>query len=257
MTRILLTILFLFSIASSTFGQSQRLKGTIIADSLKGFEINIVNYTKKIGITNDAQGYFEIPVQVHDSIIFSSVQYEIVSITVLESDIKNESFLLKLTPVIQELDQVHISNSSLSGNIDKDAKDIKIQPFVNNKSLGLPFRDIKQPTQIERRIYTARTSRGLIPVELIINTISGKLKKLKRIKSIEELKRIVEVGEITFDTSFFIEELGLPENRITDFIYYCTEDDYFEDLLPNTKKLTLLSFFQKKAKEYKKRKGIY
>lgn len=251
MVRRLLMLLFLF-ISMNTFSQSSSLKGKIVADSLSGFAINIVNYTKKIGTTNDGSGYFEIPAAVNDSIIFSSVQYKVVSVIVSEEDLKHQNFEIKLIPIVRTLDRVNVSNVNLSGDISKDAKDIEVKPFVNNKSLGLPFRDIKQPTQIERRIYTARS--GIL--DLPINYLNGTLKKLKRLKSLEDLDVLIEKGEQSFDTRFFAEDLGVPENLISDFMYYCAEDAYFKNLLENSKKLSLLEFFKKKAKAYRKHKEI-
>ncbi|WP_299442109.1 hypothetical protein [uncultured Aquimarina sp.] len=255
MTRILLIVILLF-MSTNIFGQSQRLKGVIVADSLEGFAINIVNYTKKIGTTNDERGAFEIPAAVNDSIIFSSVQYEVISIIVSERDLDNQNFQLKLYPVIQKLDQVNVSNINLSGSIEKDTKDIKVTPVVNNKTLGLPYKDIKQPTRAERRIYTATASNGILSVDRIINTISGKLKKLKNNKAIEDLKTLIQKGEQSFSTTFFVDALELPENLITDFMYYCAEDDYFKNLLENSKKISLLEFFKQKAISYKKHKEI-
>jgi len=251
MVRRLLIIFFPF-VFVNTFSQSSSLKGRIVADSLSGFAINIVNYTKKIGTTNDAKGFFEIPAATNDSIIFSSVQYEVVSLKVSESDLEQENFQIKLDLVVRKLDRVNISNVNLSGNISKDTKDIKVKPFLTNKSLGLPFRDIKQPTQVERRIYTARS--GLL--DLPINYLNGTLKKLKRLKSLEDLDLLIQKGEQAFHTRFFVQDLGVPEDLISDFMYYCAEDTYFENLLENSKKLSLLEFFEKKAKVYKKHKEI-
>ncbi|WP_299246656.1 hypothetical protein [uncultured Aquimarina sp.] len=251
MARGLPILFFLFTLVN-TFGQSQRLKGRIIADSLEGFAINIVNYTKKIGTTNDQTGNFEIPAAINDSIIFSSVQYEVISILVKDNDLENEDYQVTLHPVVRKLEQVNVSNVSLSGNIDKDTKYIKIKPFVNNKSLGLPFRDIKQPTQIERRIYTAKS--GII--DRPINYLNGTLKKLKRIKALQDLDRLIQKGEASFSITFFTKDLRIPEALISDFMYYCAEDEYFENLLENTKRLSLLEFFQEKAKFYKEYKEI-
>ncbi|WP_299255125.1 hypothetical protein [uncultured Aquimarina sp.] len=247
-----LPVLFYFFFLVNAFGQSQKLKGIVIADSLEGFAINIVNYTKKIGATNDQRGNFEIPAAVNDSIIFSSVQYEVISILVKGDDLENDNFQVKLNPVIRKLEEVNVSNINLSGNIDKDTKHIEIKPFVNNKSLGLPFRDIKQPTQIERKIYTAKS--GIIDRPL--NYLNGTLKKLKKIKALQDLDRLIQKGEASFGIVFFTKDLGIPETLISDFIYYCAEDEYFENLLENTKKLSLLEFFQEKAKLYRTHKEI-
>lgn len=239
-------------ITFSTFGQSEKLKGVIKADSLIGYAINIVNYTKKIGTTNDDKGYFEILCSVGDSIIFSSVQYKVLALKVTQEHLQHQNLQIKLQSIVQQLDLVRVSNVELSGNLGKDTKSIETKPFVNNKTLGLPFADRQQPTQIERKINTARS--GIL--DLPINYLNGTLKKLKRIKAIEDLNLMVNKGEIALDRSFFIEDLGLPEELITDFVYYCAEDDYFEDLLENSKKLSLLEFFTEKAKAYKMHKEI-
>ncbi|MDH7445044.1 hypothetical protein [Aquimarina sp. 2201CG14-23] len=251
MTRILLCVFFLVAL-NHTFGQSQKLRGFIVADSLEGFAINIVNYTKKLGTTNDARGFFEIPASVHDSIIFSSVQYEVISIIVSENDLNNENLQVRLYPIVQKLDQVRVSNISLSGNINNDTKDIEVTPFVSNRSLGLPFKDRDPPTQVERRIYTAKS--GII--DRPINYLNGTLKKLKRIKAIEDLDKVIQKGKTTFNTSFFVDDLGLSENLIVDFMYYCAEDEYFENLLENSKRFSLLEFFQQKVILYKAHKEI-
>ncbi|MBW1297135.1 hypothetical protein [Aquimarina litoralis] len=252
MIKILPFFILIFFAFHFSFGQNTRLKGTIVADSLQGFAINIVNYTKKIGTTNDQSGFFDIPASANDSIIFSSVQYKVVSIIVSEDDLDKETFKIKLFPVIQKLDQVNVSNVKLSGDITKDAKDIQIKPHIDNRVLGLPVRNIKQPTLEVRRIYTASSG----PVDLLLNTLNGRLKKLKKLKELADLESLIEKGERAFDTTFFTEDLGLPENLISDFVYYCSEDEYFENLLENTKRLSLLEFFQKKSKEYKVHKEI-
>ncbi len=250
MTRLLLFLPLLISL--QIFGQSETLRGKIIADSLQGYAINIINFTKEIGTTNDEQGFFEIPASPRDSIVFSSVQYQIRSIIVKQDQIEDKKITIVLHPVVQQLEQVKVSTTELSGNLDKDVGVVELQPFVDNKILGLPFSDKPQPTKAERRIYTARS--GII--DRPINYLSGKLKKLKRIKALEDLDAIVQRGETTFNTAFFVDELKLSEDLITDFMYYCAEDEYFANLLENSKRLTLVEFFQKKVTSYKVNKEI-
>lgn len=250
MAKFLLPICILLSI--SVYGQSKNLKGRIIADSLQGYAINIVNFTKEIGTTNDENGFFEIPAKPGDSIVFSSVQYQIRSIIVRKDQFSENEVVIVLKPVIQQLDQVKVSNVELSGYLDADLKTLELNPFVDNQILGLPFSDKPQPTLAQRRIYTARS--GIL--DLPINYLNGKLKKLKKLKAIEDLNKIVQKGETTFDTSFFTNELKLPENLISDFMYYCAKDDYFKNRIENSNKLTLVEFFQKKVISYKKHKEI-
>ncbi|WP_074408347.1 MULTISPECIES: hypothetical protein [Aquimarina] len=250
MTRLLLFLPLIISL--QTFGQSEKLQGKIVADSLQGYAINIVNFTKEIGTTNDEQGFFEIPASPGDSIVFSSVQYQIRSIVVKQDQLQDKKITIVLYPIVQQLEQVRISTTDLSGNLDKDVGIVELQPFVDNRTLGLPFSDKPQPTVAQRRIYTARS--GII--DRPINYLSGKLKKLKRIKALEDLDKLIQKGETTFNTTFFVNELQLPEDLITDFMYYCAKDEYFKNLLDNSKRLTLLEFFQTKAKSYKEYKEL-
>ncbi len=250
MIKLLLFLFLLVSLQSS--GQSEILKGKILADSLQGYAINIINFTKQIGTTNDEKGSFEIPASPGDSIIFSSVQYQTRSIKVSQDLFDKEKVTVVLFPAVQYLEQVKISTTELTGDLGKDAGTVSLLPFVDNRILGLPFSDKPQPTQTERRIYTARS--GII--ELPINYLNGTLKKLKRIKAIEDLEKLIQKGENTFSTAFFVDKLALPEALISDFMYYCAEDDYFKDLLKNSKRLSLVEFFEKKAKSYKKHREI-
>ncbi|WP_108867107.1 hypothetical protein [Aquimarina aquimarini] len=246
-------IRFLFIIISiHSFGQSELLKGKIVADSLQGYAINIVNFTKEIGATNEDNGFFEISASVGDSIVFSSVQYQTKTIIVAQNHLQEEINTIVLHPRVQKLEEVKVSTIELTGNIDRDIGVVELDPFVDNQVLGLPFSDKPQPTVAERRIYTARS--GIL--DLPINYLSGKLKKLKRIKALEDLDAVVQRGEITFNTTFFVDELRLPEDLITDFMYYCAKDEYFIDLLENSKRLTLVEFFQKKVKPYKEHKEL-
>ena len=235
------------------FGQTEYLRGEILADSLQGYAINIVNFTQKLGTTNDESGYFTIPAAINDSIIFSSVQYEIKTIVINEEHL-NGIQKFYLYPIIEQLPEVNISNITLSGDIEKDSKNVEIKPFVNNQNLGLPYKDIEQPTQEERRLYTAMSSSGFVSVDYIINLISGKIKKLKRNKRISDYEETVKKGTEAFVERFFVEDLEIPEDLIEDFIYFSSEDEKFKALLQLSSKLDLLEFLQTKAAEYKKHK---
>ncbi len=250
MTRLLLYLFITISL--QTFAQSEVLKGRILAEALQGYAINIVNYTKAIGTTNDEEGFFRLPAAVGDSIVFSSIQYETRSIVVSQNQLQKESVTVVLFPTLEQLEQVKISNIELSGYLDTDINVVELLPYVDNRILDLPFRDKPQPTQIERRIYTAKS--GVL--DLPINYLNGKLKKLKRIKAIEDLDKIVQKGEIAFNTPFFTQMLKIPKDLVSDFMYYCAEDDYFKNLLESSKRLTLLEFFKQKAIIYKIHKEI-
>ena len=143
------------------------LKGQIIADSLEGSPINIVNLTREIGTINNLEGEFEIEVAQGDTLIFSSVQYEPREILITEEVLKTAFLTVLLLEKINELEEVNISNTSLSGNLGPDISEVEV---FNQADVGFPYLTRPKKTVIERRIYSVSSS----PLSLLIYTLNGK-----------------------------------------------------------------------------------
>ncbi len=246
-------------VSMQLIGQSKTLKGRILADSIEETAINIINLNKEKGTVSDANGYFEIEVEVGDMLYFSSIQYEVFEKEITEKDFLQQELKIVLLPKINELEEVRISNVKLSGDLIKDATNVKVKPFIQASNFGISQPKKKPLTQAERRLYTAKTSSGGVPLDLMLNLISGRLKKLKIIKALEDKEQKVQKGENAFRESFFINDLKISKELISDFVHYCSEDYHYENLLKRNKKLSLLEFFQEKAtiyKELKKKEGV-
>ncbi len=252
--------LFLIIFLLSFSGQSQeiRLKGKIVTEDLQTSSINIINLTKELGTTNNSEGEFEIPAALNDTLYFSSVQYEPREIVVTEEVLKMPFLTVMLVDKINELDEVSISDIKLSGNI---ATDIANIPTLTQADLGFPMSDVPRPTSIERKLITASnvstTSQynppGMVNVSLdgIINRLNGKIAKLGKAAANEDLSQRVDAGVAAMPQSFFT-DLGIPEYRIRDFVYYCAEIATFASLLPEAKRFELIAFYQARAPEYLK-----
>ncbi|MDX1754256.1 hypothetical protein SAMN06296241_2565 [Salinimicrobium sediminis] len=250
----LLLIFILFFV--SGFSQETLLKGKILTESLQGSSINILNLSRGIGTTNNTEGEFEIAVSLNDTIYFSSIQYEPREIVVTEDLLKRAFLTVLLVEKMNELDEVSISDISLSGNIATDLKNI---PTLTQADLGFPMSDVPRPTSIERKLKTASnvstTSAynppGLVNVSLdgIINRLNGKIAMLQKAAANEDLSQTVDAGVAAMPVSFFT-DLAIPEDRIRDFVYYCAEDAEFSSLLPETKRFELIAYFQTKAPEF-------
>ena len=254
--KFLFLILFLYSL----FGHAQEtlLKGKVITEDMEGSFINIVNLTSKTGTTNNSEGEFEIPVTVNDTLYFSSVQYEPREIVITKEVLKRAFLTVLLVEKMNELDEVSISDISLSGNIATDLQNI---PTLTQADLGFPMSDVPRPTSIERKLITASnvstTSKenppGFLNVSFdgILNRINGRTEKLQKAAANEDLSQIVDAGVAAMPVSFFI-DLAIPENRIRDFVYYCAETADLASLLPENKRFELIELYQKKASQFVK-----
>ena len=235
-------------------GNAQQIKGRILADHLQGFAVNIVNLTQNLGTTNDDLGNFSIPAKVGDSVLFSSVQYKNRIVQITSQDMVAQDLRINLNIVREQLDEVNISNLSLSGDMSNDITGIAVKPIVNAKKLGLPTRTKKELTPAEKKWYTATTSTRGIPIDLLINSINGKLKMIKKLILIEKIEDRVKKGRRLFSDQLFIEGLKIPKQYIDDFLYFCEEDELYRTFLKNGQSFKLFEFLQQKAKEYSKMK---
>src|SRR5690606_32840253 len=131
--------------------------GKILTDSLEESTIHIININQQTGTTNTSSGIFEIRVRENEVLFFSSVQYKIEEILITK-EIINEGFLnVNLIFLVNELEEVNISDIKFSGNL---ARDLPAMETINIYNLGVPLTTKPPPTQEDRRLYTATHSAG-------------------------------------------------------------------------------------------------
>ncbi len=249
-------LLLFFLIGFYGFSQEQ-FQGQIIADSIAFTQVNIVNLNQELGTTNNSQGEFVIDAEVGDEVIFSSVQYEPYQITVTQEMLQQKDNIIYLFPLVNELEEVKISDIDLSGDLNKDANSIETNPFFDPKKHGLPVNTKPKPTTAQRRIYTASTGGGIIPLDPVINTITGRMAMLYRQRDYEIEKNLMVKAYNSRPLDFFIIDLGIPEDLVEDFLYYCVTFKPFKELIvqkENTFKLS--EFYKEKAKAYKELRSI-
>lgn len=237
-------VFFFFLSVSATAQDVILLKGKIVSDSLDSSAINIVNLTKELGTTNNALGDFEIETSVGDTLLFSSVQYEVREIMISQEIFKTGFLRVELFYMMNELEEVSLSNISLSGNLNNDLSNIET---FNQASVGFPMSPKTRPTSIQRKIYTASSS----SLGLIINTLNGRLKMLKKAEAMMEYESLIDLGVDIFPTEFFTDNIHIPKNKIRLFIYYCAEDPRFKNLLIQRDALEIIEYYLEKAQEFK------
>lgn len=243
MKRTLLLIFLIFSI-NTTAQESTLLKGQILADSLEGSSINIVNLTQETGTINNSQGQFEIKVEEGDTLLFSSVQYEIRKI-VISKEIFSIGYLeVSFDLAINELKEVNISNTSLSGNLSADISNIGT---FDQASVGFPLSSVPKLTSVERKIYTASST----SFDLILNMLNGRLKMLKKAAENIEYESLIDLGVEIFPIEFYFDYLKIPEDKTRLFVYYCGEDARFKNLLIKKEALSLIEFYIEKSTDFR------
>ena len=244
MSKFILTISFLF-ICSLGYSQEEIiLEGKILADSLDNTRINIFNLTQKTGTTNSDLGKFSIKVKENDTLIFSSVQYETVSLRISKKNISQKFLTIKLIEKVVYLDEVLLRNIELTGNLTQDIDRIKTFNFYEN----IPVSYKPKLTSIGRKLFTAKNG----ALDIVINTISGRLQMLEKANKNEQLTLDVQKGIDAIDDTIFINWLKIPKEEIKNFVYYCASNSIYRKLIAQNNYLEILKLFQKHAPEFLK-----
>lgn len=245
-------IFFLCTLSGQVYCQTDTFQGHIRADSLTAFTVNIINLNQSTGTTNDDNGYFEINASAGDTLLFSSIQYQRYQQVVTKIDLSRAFNIIVLIPAVQSMNPITVRSSMFSGYLTDDLDAIPLNPVLTDDMLGIVRTFRKQPTPIERKIYTARS--GIL--DLPINLINGKLKLLRWVKQIESFEALLTKAENGFGINFFTKQLDIPALYVSDFIRYCADDPAFEALIGENDKLTLIEFYREKVQPYKHWKDI-
>ena len=117
--------------------------------------------------------------------------------------------------------------------------------FINSKSefnavsLGILKKEIKPLTTNERRLYTAGDFKpihllsilgGTLPIDPIINKISGRTKRLKRYIQLEKKESNIIFLEDHF-SEYILTNLNVPKEIFERFMDYLIENEKLQDLI--------------------------
>lgn len=83
-----------------------------------------------------------------------------------------------------------------------------------------------------------------------MNAVSGRTKKLKERVKKEHNNELLEKIKVNLSDNFFI-IYPLEEALRTDFFYFCSEDDSFENRCKNKSDIEIFEFFAEKFAAYK------
>jgi hypothetical protein len=222
-------LLFLCQIS---FGQTvgeKLLHGKIVVESGNVAGVNIVNLVNEKNATSDSNGDFFILAKADDLLVFSSVNLEYQRKIIDEDDITSDIIAINMTSKITQLKEVIINK----------------HPQINPVSLGISPKGIKKYTPAERRLKTAGDFKpihllqilgGSMPVDPILNAISGRTEMLKKELELERKEHLLILFSSLLDEKYFSNTLKIDKHYIKGFQYYCLEDGTISEALKSKNK---------------------
>lgn len=210
--------------------------------------IHVINKTAKVFTISNGSGNFKISVKLNDTLVFSSVQHKTKVLVINEDLVLKKTLTVVLEEEINQLEEV-IVGRILTGNLLSDIDHTEGNPPINFYDVGIPGYTGKIATQSERRLNEATTGGGFIPLNPILNAISGRTKMLKQQVALEAKDELLYTIKARLSNVFF--KLNpLQESLIMDFFYFCQEDENFMMACNNQSDLKIWQFLEVKHKQY-------
>ncbi|MBW3517816.1 hypothetical protein [Flavobacterium sp. NKUCC04_CG] len=209
-------ILFLFLFFSFTAFSQERelLQGKIVSRSKLLSGIYIANVNTGESVLSRKGGYFELMGKANDTLMFSGSLFIGYRRTLDELDLKKEMLFIPLE----------------ENDLSYQLSEIMIYK-VTAESLGIVPKGRKILTPAERRLYTANSGGGLIPIDMIVNAITGRTKMLKKALKYEQEEMRKEKLLRIFDEKFIRENYGIPDAYVMGFVYNAVSDPEVLSLL--------------------------
>ena len=200
------------------------LKGRLTADFSVLEGVYVINKkTEKASIT-DQEGHFKVQAVVGDTLLFSATQFRELKMVLTAKDFEQEMILVKMKPVINQLDEVIVRNG------------------INAVSMGIIPKGQRIYTPAERRLNTANNLNaslnagtmmgGSVSADPLLNWISGRTKMLKKGVAVEKKEFYLTQLENMFSDDYLISKWKIPAKYVKGFAYYVVEN---EQLVRNLK----------------------
>ena len=220
-------LVFIFTATSA----QSRLSGTIEAKGASVENIHISNLSNEKFAISKADGTFEIEANEDDLLTFHAVHLEFWRQSVKAKDMACQCISVQLIPKVIELEGVELTEFTK----------------VNAVSLGIVSPSIIRRTPAERRLYTATSGGGFLPLDPIINAITGRTRMLKEELVIERLERLEKQVFDLIDKEYFTDVLHIHPDYHLGFIRTSIHDVLVEQAVEKRNEGRLQFLLKEKA----------
>lgn len=208
-------------IPSISFGQEtprQDINGKLLPESksLHLESIYVYNKQAKKGVLSNSEGEFKLSLRLGDTLIASAMQIEPSQMVVKEMHLKDTFITMPIQANIEYLEEVRLSNRSLTGNFDLDMKMLKPEPVITSGDLGFPASS--NDMTVGERMLASYTSS---PTELLMAVLTGQLQMIKRRVAIENLERKRQYVKKRMPNSYYTRNLKIIPENIPHFLEFC------------------------------------
>ena len=234
------TLLNFFLLIGFFLSAQQRalLNGKLLYRDNNVIAANVINNSTQFNTITDSDGEFQIEVAKGDEIIFSSVEFKFKTIFITEEILNKNRLVVNITERVNILDDIVISPENTDKFLDLKEEEFKGYDYVQDKSTKLDNSILKQ---------------GQLYNGINFINVAKLISKLVLSSSEEEKKNLIpsKVLPYVFENEFFINDLGLEQEQVIDFMLYLDEELTTNKLLQKSKQFLLIDFLYEAVEDFK------
>ena len=234
------TLLSFFLLIGFFLSAQQRalLNGKLLYRDNNVIAANVINNSTQFNTITDSDGDFLIEVAKGDEIIFSSVEFKFKTIFITEEILNKNRLVVNITERVNILDEIVISPENTDKFLDLKEEEFKGFNYVQDKSTKLDNSILRQ---------------GQLYNGINFINVAKLISKLVLSSSEEEKKNLIpsKVLPYVFENEFFINDLGLEQEQVIDFMLYLDEKLTTNKLLQKSKQFLLIDFLYKSVEDFK------
>lgn len=229
-----LTLFFQIAFLCNTKGQQQKeimISGKTILNENGVEGVFVKNESSNETTNSDTDGRFTIKCQLGDIIYFSYLITETIRKKISTKEYQSNNLLVTMTSKTIDLNEVIINKNAITA-----------------EKIGIIPENQKKYTAAERRLKTAGDFKpihllsilgGTLPLDPIINKITGRTKRLKKELEIEKKERLFNRLKALYKDDFYVVNLKIPKIYVDAFRYFCIENQSLVSYLTSRNKQLL------------------
>ena len=264
--KFVLPLFCFFAIVANSQDFKKQIEGRVYSEDGDVAAVHVSNISISRGTITDVSGYFEISGGLNDTLVFSAVQFQRVEIVVTLEVLQNDMLNVLLKESLTELDEVVVMPYNLTGDLNRDMGNLKIQPVVTASTLGLPNAYVKVKTQNERKLFEADNGKFIylgsykmdttfnptvmINFNKILNRVTGRTKKLKKYVAMDKEIALLRNVKRFYPDSLYVQEFDIPKESLNEFFYFCQADASFASIVETGDELKVWEYLQNRSHEY-------
>lgn len=200
-------IVILLGLLSSAFAQGQMLTGWVIdqKEQMVIPQTHVINKTTMDGKLSDENGFFEIAIQLGDTIVFSNIAYQYYYFVYQDTNQPLQEVLIEMKEQNYLLDEVSVFAYELTTN---KPKEMTLQkPRVPNND------ELRQQKPIQASISN--------PAEFLYNLFGSKPRELRKLAALQKADAYRKKLEQSNNRTSVKQLTGLSEEELEAFMFYC------------------------------------